>query len=83
MTSRPLGIIILGAGIAGLYAGIALKKAGHKVEVRILHIIPIPFFARFLTHIMVRSTSLPDSQPRQVLRSISNPMQMDFYDELV
>jgi 2-polyprenyl-6-methoxyphenol hydroxylase-like FAD-dependent oxidoreductase len=33
MASQPLNIVIVGAGIAGLYAGTALKKAGHLVEV--------------------------------------------------
>jgi protoporphyrinogen oxidase len=29
----PLKIIVVGAGIAGLCAGIALRQAGHEVEV--------------------------------------------------
>jgi 2-polyprenyl-6-methoxyphenol hydroxylase-like FAD-dependent oxidoreductase len=32
----PLKIIIVGAGIAGLCAGIALRQAGHEVEVCLL-----------------------------------------------
>jgi salicylate hydroxylase len=31
-------IIIVGAGIAGLSAGIGLRKAGHKVTVNILRL---------------------------------------------
>lgn len=29
----PLKIIVVGAGIAGLCAGLALRQAGHEVEV--------------------------------------------------
>jgi NADPH-dependent 2,4-dienoyl-CoA reductase/sulfur reductase-like enzyme len=32
-----MDIIVVGAGIAGLSAGIALRKAGHKVTVKITH----------------------------------------------
>jgi 2-polyprenyl-6-methoxyphenol hydroxylase-like FAD-dependent oxidoreductase len=32
----PFKIIIVGAGIAGLCAGIALRQAGHEVEVCLL-----------------------------------------------
>jgi 2-polyprenyl-6-methoxyphenol hydroxylase-like FAD-dependent oxidoreductase len=32
----PLKIIVVGAGIAGLCAGIALRQAGHEVEVCLL-----------------------------------------------
>lgn len=35
-TSNPLKIIIVGAGIGGLAASIALRQAGHVVEVRLL-----------------------------------------------
>lgn len=31
-----MDIIIVGAGVAGLGAGIGLRRAGHKVTVRIL-----------------------------------------------
>ena len=31
--SRPLKIIVVGAGIAGLSAAIGLRRAGHNVEV--------------------------------------------------
>ena len=32
--TQPLKIIIAGAGIAGLCAAVALRQAGHNVEVR-------------------------------------------------
>jgi pyruvate/2-oxoglutarate dehydrogenase complex dihydrolipoamide dehydrogenase (E3) component len=31
--AMPLKIIVVGAGIAGLCAGLALRQAGHEVEV--------------------------------------------------
>ena len=32
-TARPLKVIIIGAGIAGLTAAIGIRRAGHEVEV--------------------------------------------------
>ena len=31
--SRPLKVLVIGAGIAGLSAAIGLRRAGHEVEV--------------------------------------------------
>lgn len=45
--SDPLKIIIVGAGIGGLAASIALRQAGHVVEVRIIFV-PGPKFLQLI-----------------------------------
>lgn len=45
-------IIIVGAGIAGLGAGIALRRGGHKVTVRLL-------FATFPSSVKLYTVSCP------------------------
>lgn len=37
---RPLKVIIVGAGIGGLAAAIALRDAGHIIQVS-LHLVPV------------------------------------------
>ena len=34
ITSQPLKVLVVGAGIAGLATAIALRREGHHVEVR-------------------------------------------------
>ena len=52
-TSGAMEIIIVGAGIAGLSAGIGLRRAGHKLTVRVS---PPPC----LSYIPLCLQSLPD-----------------------
>ena len=53
-------VIIVGAGIAGLSAGIALRRAGHKITVR-FSIARSPFsftnYTSVMTHIHQRSSN--------------------------
>lgn len=41
--ARPLRVTIIGAGIAGLSAALALRKQGHEVTVRVGFILALKF----------------------------------------
>lgn len=73
-THAPLNVIVVGAGIGGLSAAIALRRAGHYVEV--LLALPSFLLAR-VSDAAYRYTSLVDSRRNWEQRSICRRTSLD------
>jgi cation diffusion facilitator CzcD-associated flavoprotein CzcO len=76
---KPLNIAIVGAGIGGLAAAIGLRRAGHNVSVKCLHL--YTFNIPMLT--MYSSMSNLSSLPKWVLQFTLLPMPMGSSDVMV